>query len=46
MTLARLKWDGNIEAVENATPSLMPEIEIVAKVSAGTALEQADRAAQ
>ncbi|CAN9132046.1 unnamed protein product [Alternaria alternata] len=46
MTLARLKWDGNIEAVENASPSLMPEIEIVAKVSAGTALKEADRAAQ
>ncbi|KAF7682225.1 hypothetical protein GT037_001201 [Alternaria burnsii] len=46
MTLARLKWDGDIEVVEDASPLLMPEVEIVAKVSAEKALEEADRAAQ
>ncbi|KAB2105988.1 hypothetical protein AG0111_0g6212 [Alternaria gaisen] len=46
MTLARLKWDGDIETVEDAIPLLMPEVEIVAKVSAEMALEEADRAAQ
>ncbi|KAL1800740.1 hypothetical protein ACET3X_001082 [Alternaria dauci] len=45
MTLARLKWDGDVKAVENASPALMPEVEIVAKVSAEKALEEADRAA-
>ena len=46
MTLVRLKWDGNTKAVEDASPALMPEVEIVAKVSAERALEEADRAGQ
>ncbi|KAI4691844.1 hypothetical protein J4E81_007371 [Alternaria sp. BMP 2799] len=46
MSLVRLKWDGNTDGVEDASPALMPEVEILGKMSAGKALEEADRAAQ
>jgi len=46
MALVRLKWDGNTDGVESASPPLMPEVENLGKMSAGKALEEADRAAQ
>jgi hypothetical protein len=46
MALVRLKWDGNTDGIKSASPALMPEVEILGKMSADKALEEADQAAQ
>ncbi|KAH9822818.1 amino acid permease protein [Teratosphaeria destructans] len=42
MALARLKWDGDTSGVEDASPPLKPEIEVLKSVRASEALREVD----
>ena len=46
MTIAHLKWDGDVSQVQDAGPYATPELEVVKRVAAGDALQELEVAAQ